>query len=172
MSPIPPPTDAPPRLAPLLPLPPYRYVPGRMPHPFRHPDGHNHLEGLGLPVPQPQPDQDWAGCLHHRYAIDLFHHRFYWECHEVWESLWLQLPQNSAPRVLIQALIQVAAGALKQHMGNLRARDRLVATAREKLVYLLGIAPDMCGVGLGSLMLQLDRREPWPRLSLHGFGPP
>lgn len=51
---------------------------------------------------------------------------YFWECHEVLESVWLAAPPNSAERRLAQGIIQLANAALKQRMGQRRAAGRLV----------------------------------------------
>ena len=76
-----PPDPAPLRVA--LALPPYRYVPGLQPHPHKHAEGHGHAPVL-------PPLLLW----HH--GLDLFDHRFYWECHEVLEGRWKTLPRGAS----------------------------------------------------------------------------
>lgn len=164
MNRIPSPTHPRPRLQPAWPLPPYRYIPGVLPHPFRDPDGHDHLASVPLPSVAWTPGQAWSTNVHHRYALDLFDHRFYWESHEVWEAVWLALPKPSPERQTIQALIQVAAGTLKQHMGNPRATRRLLGRARERLEGARGHGPVVCGVDIDGLLLQLDADTQWPTI--------
>ena len=95
-------TPAPlPRYARHVRLPPYRYVPGAAPHPLRHPLGH-------LRNSTASPRSAAAALLH---GVDLFNREFYWEAHEVWEERWHDATGNE--RVLLQSLIQLAAGYLK-----------------------------------------------------------
>ena len=79
----------------------------------------------------------WRICLRHRYAIDLFHHGFYWESHEVWEDLWHRVPPASAERHVLAGLIQLAASALKVRMGHDRAATTLLKNARRNLTAAL-----------------------------------
>lgn len=108
------------------PLPPYRYVPGLNPHPFRHSGGHAYTDGS---APQEDPGQLprlW------RRGSDLFDQRFYWEAHEAWEACWHHTPAGPR-RQLQQGLIQAAAARLKLHMGHLSPAQRLQQIALGRL---------------------------------------
>jgi hypothetical protein len=155
-----------PRLEPGLALPRYRYVPGVLPHPFRDPYGHDHLATLDLPDPAWTPTRAWSANVHHRYALDLFENRFYWESHEVWEDVWLLLPRPSVERALLQALIQVAAATLKRHMGSVRAPVTLTRRARARLEQAQAAGDVVCGVDIVALVAALEAHDPWPRLTV------
>lgn len=161
---LPPPLHPPDRLEPRLPLPAYRYVPGLLPHPFRDPAGHDYLAQVALPAPAWTADVGWRDCVHHRLALDLFAHRFYWESHEVWEAVWLLLPRPSPERELVQALIQLAAATLKRHMGSPRAPATLRARARVRLGRATAAGPIVCGVDVPALQAHLDTEPLWPQL--------
>lgn len=88
-----------PRLCPQLPLPPYRYLPGKNLHP-----GEGHLPDMG--------DKAYA------YGVDLYHAGFFFEAHEAWESLWLLLPKSDFKRTFLLGLIQNAAAQLKLATGQ------------------------------------------------------
>lgn len=45
--------------------------------------------------------------------MDLFNHGYFWEAHEAWEGPWQGLRRDSAPALHLQALIRMAAAALK-----------------------------------------------------------
>jgi uncharacterized protein len=62
----------------------------------------------------------------------LFNQGLYWEAHEAWEELWLEL--ENEPKLFVQGLIQVAAGYFKATV-QLQPRGcvRLLTTALEKL---------------------------------------
>ena len=107
------------------PFPSYRYVPGKHPHPFRHPQGHQMTHRSFC-----AHEEDWE----HKaflFAADLFDHGFWWEAHELWEQCWLQAEGHK--KQCFQGLIQLCAALLKHHMGHTQARDRLFQRAKEKL---------------------------------------
>ena len=58
---------------------------------------------------------------------------YFWECHEVLEAVWLQTPDGSAEREMVQAIIQLANARLKLRMDRPRAAARLCAMVRAHL---------------------------------------
>ena len=72
----------------------------------------------------------------------LFNQGLYWEAHEAWEELWLEL--DDEPKLFVQGLIQVAAGYFKATV-QLQPRGcvKLLTTALEKLDPM---PPDFMGV--------------------------
>ena len=131
-APLPPPDSAIPRRT-EQDLPPYRYVPGLLPHPFRHEGGHMYTDGSAPTeapwIPQARPSEDIRFC----YAADLFDQRFYWEAHEAWEAMWHSAEDGTAVRDLLQSLIQYAASALQHHMGHQRGSASLLTRADDRL---------------------------------------
>jgi hypothetical protein len=105
-----------------LPLPAYRFVPGRHPHPTRSPDGH----GVEAFAPL-EPREAWL------YGIDLFNTRYFWEAHEAWEKVWQAAPEGSRGREVVKGLIQIAAALLKLHLGNEPAARRLAARGAKRI---------------------------------------
>ena len=85
-------------------LPPYTYVPGHAPHPVSHPDGH--LRGFELP-------DAWSQADHFEWGRRLFNNGFYWEAHEAWEHLWLELGRTSDEALIVKGLIKLAASGVK-----------------------------------------------------------
>lgn len=140
--PLPPPAEPPP-LREVVPLPSYRYVPGLLPHPHKHAGGHRHAPDLA-------PDALW------RHGLDLFDHRFYWECHEVLEGRWKALPKGDLEREALQGIIQAAAAVLQHHMGHPRGAQRLLQRATARL--------ERAAEGLGGAALGLDLRAVAPRV--------
>ena len=65
-------------------------------------------------------------------GADLFNRGLYWEAHEAWEELWLELEDE--PKLLVQGLIQVAAAYYKATV-QMQAGGcvRLLVTALQKL---------------------------------------
>lgn len=128
------PLPEPPRFEPQRSLPPYRYRPGgQAPHPWRHPGGYAY-EG-GRP-PDPPAHAPWSpGWMRElRYGADLFNRGYLWEAHEVWEGLWKGLPRGSPAGLALQGLILAAAALLKDEAGLEAPRERLRATARQRLL--------------------------------------
>ena len=72
----------------------------------------------------------------------LFNEGLYWEAHEAWEELWLELEDE--PKLFVQGLIQVAAGYFKATV-QLQPRGcvKLLTTALDKLDRA---PPDFMGV--------------------------
>ena len=82
-----------------------------MPHPHRE-DANPGAE----PRSSLQADAgDAAGlrCSALRRGLDLFNHGYFWEAHEAWEEPWQGLARDSATALHLQALIRMAAAALK-----------------------------------------------------------
>ena len=62
----------------------------------------------------------------------LFNQGLYWEAHEAWEELWLELEDE--PKLFVQGLIQVSAGYFKATVQmQPRGCVKLLTTALEKL---------------------------------------
>lgn len=108
--------------------PPRAYVPGRTP---RHPEGlfdavrGSVRPGMGL--------AELAQCRAWRTGWAYLDAGFYWEAHELFEPVWLQLAQGSPERHFVQAAIQTANAGLKARMGRPRAVRRLLALAEDHL---------------------------------------
>ncbi|MDK3016862.1 DUF309 domain-containing protein [Pseudodonghicola flavimaris] len=82
-----------------------------------------------------------------------------WEAHELFEPVWMALPQNSRARVFAQGVIQVANAGLKARMGRPAAVTRIAARAHAHLAEAgpegaaaMGIAP-----GRAEALLQASR---------------
>ncbi|MFT5234089.1 MAG: hypothetical protein ACI9UQ_002131 [Candidatus Krumholzibacteriia bacterium] len=109
------------------PLPVYRHVPGKTPHPTGDPAGHSYgLTEPGLPNLNQVP---WHTCEHYLYGIDLFNAGYWWECHEVLEGLWHAAGHDSAAGQVLQAVIQCGAAHL-QYTDQPRGARRLVEYAQ------------------------------------------
>jgi predicted metal-dependent hydrolase len=65
-------------------------------------------------------------------GAELFNQGQFWEAHEAWEDLWLEL--DDEPKLFVQGLIQVAAGYYKATVQRQpRGCVKLLTTALEKL---------------------------------------
>ena len=109
-----------------LALPHYKYMPGSNQRPNTE-----YLECIELQAPAITEDSSAASNVAWLYGIRLFNEGFYWESHEVLESVWLSAPPNSRERHLLQSIIQLANARLKHLMGRQRAQARLQQLALE-----------------------------------------
>ena len=99
--------------------PAYRYIPG---HNERHAEGlFDEIKSSadGVALPQLQKTQAW------NYAIAFLQEEYYWESHEVMESVWMACPPNSAEKLYVQSIIQRANAGLKRKMGRMDAAEKL-----------------------------------------------
>ena len=126
------------RLCPDRPLPPYSYVPGRMPHPISHPAGHSYQqhEISSGEVSQSSPAtlrlvSEWRKCREYLFGIDLFNHGFYWEAHETWEQLWIACGRSGREADFLKGLIKLAAAGVKVREGRPIGVQRHASRARE-----------------------------------------
>ncbi len=127
------------------PFPPYRYVPGKTPHPVRDPAGHS----FNRPPEQPPEfnPEDWRSCEQYLYGIDLFNHGYWWEAHEALEAVWIAAGRKSGTGLFIQGLIQVAVAHLKKHQGFGDTAQRMAKEGLDKMKHCrsprLGIELDV-----------------------------
>src|SRR4051812_36882722 len=103
--------EFPPRFAPEQQFPPYSYVTGRFPHPTRDPAGHSY--GHAPLAPPPIDPEYWQQSRDYLFACDLFNFGFYWESHEVWESLWQACGRSGPTADFLKGLIKLAAAGVK-----------------------------------------------------------
>lgn len=108
----------------VLDLPPYTYVPGHAPHPISDPDGH--MREVSLPDTWTHPQQL-------QWGRRLFEHGYYWEAHEAWEHLWLELGRTSPVALTVKGLIKLAASGVKCREGNAVGARRHASRAAELL---------------------------------------
>lgn len=146
-----------PRFLPDVDFPPYTYVPGHTPHPVSDPAGH--LFGK-------EPEQaelivdDWPRCRTYLRGIDLFNHGYYWEAHEVWESLWHAAGRTGPVADFLKGLIKLAAAGVKSLEGSGAGRTRHAARAAELFRHVSqdlertahGSEPTMMGLSLRQLV--------------------
>ncbi len=152
--PLPAPSAPPARRLPAVSMPAYRFVPGLQPHPHKGEGGHRHSPAL-------DPEALWL------HGLDLFDHRYYWECHEVLEGRWKALPRGAPERERLQGLIQLAAACLQAHMGHDRGARRLLSRGARRLASSgVALGDDAPGdvhlpTLVGSVRVFLDG-GPWP----------
>ena len=97
-------------------FPPYRFVPGRSPHPSRDPRGHSY--GRAEHSPPALPPDRWAESESYLFGIDLHNFAYWWECHEELEQLWNAVGHATPQGQFLQGIIQVSAANLKYFMGS------------------------------------------------------
>lgn len=118
-----------PRYRPDLDFPAYAYVPGRGPHPVSDPRGHSYGSALsGIAAPDPENP---AGSPEFLQAVDLFNYGYYWEAHEVWESLWIACGRSGSTAGFLKGLIKLAAAGVKAREGRPLGVRRHAEGARE-----------------------------------------
>lgn len=147
------------RLVPDAPLPAYRFVPERAPHPRRDPRGS--LFGApghppGLPRDRWREDRSWL------LGIDLYHQGFLWEAHEAWEACFFaaRVRGDAAQRDLAQALIQLAAALLQAHLGRGAGVRTLAAAVVRRLRSVLDATPAdarLGGIDPRTLLADVER---------------
>lgn len=133
-----------------FPVPTHAYIPRKTP---RHPE-----DTFSLLCNTVQPGDDIATLTRSdawRCGLEWLHAGYYWEAHELFESVWMVLPQNAPERRLVQALIQLANAGLKTRMGKPKAAARLLEIAERLL------AECKAGGGDVRMALQLDMPERW-----------
>ena len=102
--------------APSADFPPYSYVPGHFPHPISDPAGHSF--GMSVSKPGPIDPANWRASPEYLRGIELFEYGYYWEAHEVWESLWLAAGRTGPIADFLKGLIKLAAAGVKLRAGN------------------------------------------------------
>lgn len=141
------------------PFPPYRFTPGRDPHPIANPLGHSYLPP-GTPHPQPAPmsPQHWQECEPYLFGCDLYNHAYWWEAHEEWEGIWKRFEKGTAPREFLQGLIQVSACHLKLYLGHMDGVERLRGTSAEHLraAERLAGAEPLMGLSTGGFLSTVE----------------
>lgn len=141
-------------------FPPYRFVPGRHPHPTGSPGGHSYLPpGHGEPLVRFVRPEDWRKSEEYLYGCDLYNHAFWWEAHEAWEGLWHLPERGSVQRNFLQGLIQVSACHLKLRLGHMDGVARLRETSG---TYLRGVCDQVghesfMGLGVAEFLVAVDK---------------
>lgn len=105
--------------------PEYAYVPGRTP---RHAE--DAFDVVRQTAKANMSPEQLTECTAFRLGLRYLDAGFYWEAHELFEPVWMALPNPSAERQFVQCLIQIANGYLKVKMDKPKAASRLVTIAR------------------------------------------
>lgn len=118
-------------------FPPYRYVPGKEPHPVRDPGGHSYNK-LPETLDNFTPEQ-WQSCEPYLYGIDLFNHGYWWEAHEALEVVWVAAGRNTETGLFVQGLIQISVAHLKRLQGFEDVAQRMSSDGLDKMKNITGI---------------------------------
>jgi hypothetical protein len=126
------------------PLPPYPFVPGETGRPARDPgeaprDERTAAGGSWRP-------EEWRELESWLWAIDLFNHGYWWECHEALEGLWLAAGRTTPPARFVQSLVHLSAACLNDRRGHGDASRRQAARAVRGLRAARALGPLVMGV--------------------------
>ena len=161
--------DAPALHCPDEPFPPYRFVPGKSPHPFAHEGGWGRgLERSVLPF---LARDAWETNAAYLCGIDFFNRGWWWEAHEVWEELWHVVEgKDAVQHDLLKGLIQLAACALNRERASDSGAARLLGTACNFLQRAEDASsPRLMGLDLPALRDEARRRLDGPIARVDGF---
>ncbi|MEQ1795474.1 MAG: DUF309 domain-containing protein [Nitrospira sp.] len=136
------------------PFPSYRFIPGKAPHPRRHPRGHSY--GRVEPTLDLLHPDAWSGSDPYRYGIDLYNFTYWWESHEVFEAFWRAAGPTTEQGQFFQGLIQLAAGNLKRFMGNENAAGNLFQSSLRRFS---GLPDHHMGLAVADLRVRLQQRH-------------
>lgn len=92
-----------------LPLPPFRFLPGRDAEPEA-----GHLPAFDLASTDPA---DWRHCAPYLFAVDCFNHGFWWEAASLWAGLAAHTDLNDADHHCLHGLTRAAEALLRRRMG-------------------------------------------------------
>ena len=134
------------------PFPDQRHVPGQTQRPTVSP-----AFDAAEAAPIYTVDRQWCENASYLYGVDLYNAGFFWEAHEVWETVWARAAGNSCERLLLQGLIQLSNACLKVVMLRNPAADRLLTIAHENLVEAAHGGPDIMGLELAELSAEVCR---------------
>ena len=139
-----------------LPLPSYRYIPGKGPK-------DEHRQDIPKLKIETLPPDRWRENEAYLYGIDLYHHDYFYEAHEVWEELWHKVGHKTLEGNFLKALIQCAAVRLKIGQGETSAAERMSKRIQELLDDLAhsgacGPTGEFMGMMIPSLLKEFEER--------------
>lgn len=142
-----------------LAFPPYRFIPGRNPHPVANPAGHSfRAAGESEPHVTFVPPERWRESEAYLYGCDLYNHGYWWEAHEAWEGLWHHPEKGSAQKEFLQGLIQVSACHLNLYLGRMDGVARLRRTSVEHFERAIAqlTTTDYMGMDIREFLVRVD----------------
>lgn len=127
--------------------PPYTYVPGGpWPHPTGSPLGHMH--GKTPERPPPIENDAWPESTAYLHGVRLFNAGYYWEAHEVWESLWHAHGRRGPTATVLKGLIKLAAAGVKIREGRPGGAQTLAQRASSHFAEAAEEGPRRLGLDL------------------------
>ena len=106
--------------------PPYAHVPGVN---SRHPD--DMFDPLKSSVVEGMSYEALRASAAWLQGLAFLREGYFWESHEVLEAVWLKCGPNTAERMTVQSLIQLANAGLKKKMQRDNAFNRLLKMAED-----------------------------------------
>lgn len=134
-----------------LPLPPYRFLPGKAPHPEK--EG-GYLKG-NKPEVEELTEENYHKNLYFLYALDLFNSHYFWESHVYWEAIWNKNQRIGEAADFLKGLIKIAAAMVKKELGSEEAYKGHIVRAIE----LLRPIRSNFGIDIEELVLKLERLD-------------
>ena len=132
------------RYLPDRPFPPYKFLPGKHPHPNKE-GGYRFQEKE--PECSPIEKYDPLTNEDYLYSLDLFNHGYYWEAHVWWEAMWNAHNRQGPMADLLKGLIKLAAAGVKEELGQTEASRGHQDRALELLVTALNQLPEDLPIG-------------------------
>jgi uncharacterized protein len=106
------------------------------------------------PEPSPEDEQIDLYTLVNE-GLALYRAERFFEAHEIWEYAWGQ--EVGRTKLMLQAMIQLAAGIYKHQQQNARGTSKLIAKAKDKLAEVREGASAWLGIDLTSFAAEIDR---------------
>lgn len=104
-------------------------------------------DSSGAPLNQKLDKEDWK---HYVHALDLFNRKYFWECHEVLEDVWMT--KQPPLKIFLQGIIQAAASFYHVLNENPKGAIKLSMDSRQKLE---GFLPRYQGLNVEELVNSL-----------------
>ena len=99
--------------------PPYAYIPGETPRHAEALFGSLKEDIATVPYYSLDATQAWA------FGMVFFEEGYFWECHEIFEAIWMACPPNAPEKLYVQSIIQRANAGLKRKMKRESAAQKL-----------------------------------------------
>jgi hypothetical protein len=116
--------------------------------------------------------EEWRGLEEWLWAVDLFNHGYWWECHEALEGLWHAAGRSTPAARFAQSLVHLSAACLNRHRGHQEASRRQAARAVRGLRGARVMGDVVMGLDVEALAAEVARAFSSPvdapiRLVLH-----